>query len=295
VDPLPMPEYLLSVEEQFPSPERRAWMAQLPSIVRELADRWELRLQPPYQPGGMCSWVAPARDAQGRELVLKVGWRHPESVHEPDGLRRWDGNGAVLLHDDHASDSTSALLLERCDPGTPLLHARPEDEQDLIVAGLLRRLWQAPTAGPFRPLQIMCDEWADEFETKLAATPRHPLDPGLSREAMRLFRELPRSADRAVLLCTDLHNQNILAAQREPWLVIDPKPYVGDPCYDALQHLYNCRDRMEQDPFALVRRFADLLELDPHRLRRWLFARCVQESIDSPWLCPVAQRLAPGR
>jgi streptomycin 6-kinase len=295
VDPLPMPKLLLTAEARFPSPERKAWMAELPSIVGELVDRWELRLHQPYQPGGMCSWTAPAEDARGRALVLKVGWAHPESEHEADGLRLWGGNGAVMLHDHHAFDSTSALLLERCDPGTPLHHARPEDEQDLIIANLLRRLWRAPTDGAFRPLQLMCDEWANEFEVKLAATPEHALDPGLTREGIRLFRDLPASADRAVLLCTDLHNENILAARREPWLVIDPKPYVGDPSYDVLQHLYNCRDRMERDPLALVRRFADLLELDPHRLRLWLFARCVQESIDSSWLCAVAARLAPGR
>jgi len=295
VDALPMPELLVTSMERFPHEGRRAWFAQLPVIVRDVAERWELRLGAPYQPGGMCSWVAPAEDAQGRPLVLKVGWAHPEAAHEADGLRRWAGNGAVLVHDNHAFDSTSALLLERCEPGTLLSASRPEDEQDVVVAGLLRRLWQAPTEGPFQPLQTMCADWADEFEEKLAATPDYALDPGLTRDAMRLFRELPASADRAVLLCTDLHSENILAAQREPWLVIDPKPYVGDPTYDVLQHMYNCQDRMERDPIGLVRRFADLLELDPQRLRLWLFARCVQESIDSPWLCAVAARLAPGR
>jgi streptomycin 6-kinase len=46
-----------------------------------------------------------------------------------------------------------------------------------------------------------------------------------------LFRSLPCSADRSALLCTDIHPGNILASQREPWLAIDPKPYLGDPTY----------------------------------------------------------------
>ncbi len=96
-----------------------------------------------------------------------------------------------------------------------------------------------------------------------------------------------------MLLCTDLHAENVLAARREPWLVIDPKPYVGDPTYDPLQHLLNCGDRLRADPHDLVRRMADLLGLDPERLLLWMFARCVQESPDWPALGEVARRIAP--
>jgi streptomycin 6-kinase len=39
---------------------------------------------------------------------------------------------------------------------------------------------------------------------------------------------------------------------------------------------------------------ADLLGLDPERLRRWPFARCAQESLDWPPLADVARRLARG-
>jgi streptomycin 6-kinase len=97
-----------------------------------------------------------------------------------------------------------------------------------------------------------------------------------------------------VLLCTDLHAGNVLAAQREPWLVIDPKPYVGDPTYDALQHILNSRARLQANPRDLVSRIADLLDLDAERLLLWLFARCVQESSDWPGLAEVARRIAPA-
>ncbi len=97
-----------------------------------------------------------------------------------------------------------------------------------------------------------------------------------------------------MLLCTDLHADNVLAAEREPWLVIDPKPYVGDRTYDAIQHMLNCDARLHVDPHALVRRMADLLGLDPERLRLWLFARCVQESREWPTLAGVAEQMAPA-
>jgi streptomycin 6-kinase len=198
----------------------------------------------------------------------------------------------VRLHASAESDDTIALLIERCTPGTPLATQR-EQWQDLLVAGLLRRLWHAPPTGTvFRPLQVMCDQWADEFETK-TSTAQRILDAGLARDGIALFRSLPGSADRHVLLCTDLHAQNVLAAQREPWLVIDPKPYVGDPTYDPLQHMLNCPRRLHTDPRAFAARMADLLDLDHDRLMLWLFARCVQESPDWPALADVARRVAP--
>jgi streptomycin 6-kinase len=238
--------------------------------------------------------VAPAWDAAGRELVLKVGWRHSEADHEADGLRAWAGRAAVLVFDALAWDSTSALLLERCDPGTTLAEAASEPEQDVVVAGLLRRLWNAPPAGhPFRPLRAMCDAWADEFAAQCAASPG-VLDPGLARAGIELFRALPSTAEREVLLCTDLHAGNILAARREPWLVIDPKPDVGDLACDGLQHMLNCDQRLAADPAGLARRMACLLDLDADRMTQWLFARCVQESIGDPSLRAVAAALAPA-
>jgi streptomycin 6-kinase len=138
----------------------------------------------------------------------------------------------------------------------------------------------------------MCDAWAAEFDRRLSVMPGL-VDPGLARAGIDLFRTLPATAERQVLLCTDLHAGNVLAAGREPWLMIDPKPYVGDPTYDALQHLLNCEQRLIADPAGLAHRIADLLDLDPDRLMRWLFARCVQESLDQPALRGVADRIAP--
>lgn len=85
---------------------------------------------------------------------------------------------------------------------------------------------------------------------------------------------------------------NVLATDREPWLAIDRKPYLGGPTYDPVQHLLNCEQRLTADPADLTRRMAGLLELDHERLRQWLFARCVQESLDEPGFLEPAVRLA---
>lgn len=78
--------------------------------------------------------------------------------------------------------------------------------------------------------------------------------------------------------------------------MIDPKPFLGDPSYDATQHLLNCRGRLRPDPDGVIRRFADLLQLDHERIRLWTFARAASDP-RGDWkdygLMEVARLLAP--
>jgi streptomycin 6-kinase len=272
--------------------ERAEWTENLPQAIQELQDVWSLEIGDPFQPGGQTAWVAPATSPQFGEVVLKVAWRHYEALDEAKGLREWDGDGTVRLLSVHeVDDNTTALLLERCHPGT-ILSACPEGAQDSVIAGLLRRLWKPPPfALEFRPLREMCNLWANEREGQFLREGTAG-DAGLLHEGIELFRSLSASAELNVLLCTDLHAGNVLSSKREQWLVIDPKPFVGDPTYDALQHLLNCKGRLRDNPVALVARMADLCGLDPSRLGRWLFARCVIESFDSPTLLDIAHTLA---
>ena len=138
----------------------------------------------------------------------------------------------------------------------------------------------------------MCTQWADWFEVDYARDSRG-LDPGLARTGIAALRELPGTASASVLLCTDLHAGNVLAAGREPWLVIDPKPFIGDPAYDPIQHMLNCDERLPNDPAALARRMAEFLDLDAERVRLWLFARCAQEALHDVTMREPARRLAP--
>jgi streptomycin 6-kinase len=290
-----IPPQLASAVDEDDCPARREWLTALPELIAEIASEWELELGEPYLPGGQCAWVAPAaRDPSGGQVVLKVGWRHREAEHEADALAHWNGQGAIRCHRTRTLKDTTALLLERCVPGSQLRCSTPEPDQDVVVAGLLRRLWerQPENDHPFASLKQMCDEWADSFELDFATDPRG-LDPGLAREGIAMLRQLAGSADRSVLLCTDLHAGNVLAAEREPWLAIDPKPFVGDPAYDAVQHMLNCDERIATDPAGLARRMADLLDVDPERVRLWLFARCAQESVDDATMREPARRLAP--
>ena len=252
--------------------ERAAWLDRLPETLRSLERRWSVTLGAPFDGEEVsCAWVAPVVLADGTSAVLKLGMPHMEAEHELQGLRFWDGDPTVRLL--AADDELGAMLLERCNPGT-VLRTLPESEQDLVITGLLRRLWRPPSAPqPFRPLSVLMDHWSDQT---LADAMQWP-DPGLVREGLHLFKELPRNVPAEVLLATDLHAGNVLRSEREPWLVIDPKPFVGDPTYDATQHLFNCDARLRSDPDRAICRIADLLGLDRERLRLWTFARAAAE------------------
>lgn len=274
------------------APGRIAWLERLPDVIRELQERWSLSLGAPFDGVDVsCAWVAPANRADGTRAVLKLGMPHFEAEHEIQSLRFWDGGPTVRLLD--ADVRLNAMLLERCEPGTSLREL-PEEEQDVVVAGMLRRLWRRPAAShPFRPLSAMTESWA--AETRAAA--QEWSAPGLVQEGLRLFEQLSRPSDDDVLLATDLHAGNVLRARREPWLAIDPKPFVGDRAYDATQHLFNCKGRMLSAPDATIRRVADLLGVDGGRVRLWMFARSAAEPRDT-WSedsVALARSLALGR
>jgi streptomycin 6-kinase len=270
--------------------ERAAWLARLPGTVEDLQRRWLLVIETPFDSDEVsCSWVAPVMLPSGATAVLKVSMPHMEGEHEIQGLRFWSGDPTVRLL--AADDGLGAMLLERCEPGTTL-RALPEPEQDVVIARLLRRIWRVPIEPhPFRPLSEMTAQWSAETLTQADHWP----DTDLVREGLRLFQELPKSASSHPLLATDLHAGNVLRAERAPWLVIDPKPFVGDPAYDATQHLLNCGARLRSDPENTIRRFADLLDVDSERVRLWTLARAAAEPRDDwkdSWLTGLARAIA---
>ena len=273
-------------------PGRQAWLDGLPALLQRLEARWSLRLGEPFASAGSCSWVAPATRANDELAVLKLAMPHMEGRDEIVGLRFWNGNGTIRLLE--ADLESGSMLLERCLPGTTL-RSEPEIEQDQVVAKLLNRIWRLGLPSgvdpAIRPLSLMVEYWCSET----IAQKGHWPDAGLVNEGLRVFRTLAKPDPTDVLLVTDLHAGNILRAEREPWLVIDPKPFVGDRAYDPVQHLMNCEGRLHGDPVGLVRRLADLAQVDGERLRLWTFARAAADPRDD-WSDPrwmiTARKLA---
>ncbi|HSK24464.1 MAG TPA: aminoglycoside phosphotransferase family protein [Egicoccus sp.] len=278
----PEPGVVAMVRDQPGGP---AWLAALPRLVADLARDWELTLGPPWL-DGMASWTAPAVDRMGRRAVLKVSWPHDEAAGEAAALRHWDGNGAVRLlrHD----PDRWALLLERCEPGTALRDHRAGDDAKLTVgAALLQRLWDMSPDPPL-PTELaprlveVSGAWAAFVEQRAAASAVR-LDRPLVALAADLLRTLPADAEREVLLHGDANPGNVLRAGQR-WVVIDPKPMVGDPAYDPWPLLVQVGDPFDApDPRGRLRAryaaFGELARLPPSRLVAWSVARTVRMAL----------------
>lgn len=270
MDQIIIPDYLKKVCDGHPP--RMSWLRALPDRICNLQEKWSLKIGPPITENASCSWVAPSVTQTGTKAVLKVGLPHPQAEGEIDGLRVWDGDPTVFLLE--WDREANAMLLERCEPGVSL-HILPEEEQDLVVADILKRLWRKPiNKRLFRSLSHMVANW----ESGPAKGQEARYDYRLAAEGNAIQAALAEDAEVEVMLATDLHAGNILSSQRKPWLVIDPKPYYGDPAYDATQHLLNCKERLQTDPLGTIGRLSGLLDLDSDRLRRWMFSRLASES-----------------
>ena len=71
----------------------------------------------PFQPGGQVSWVAPARDGAGRDLVLKVGWTPEEGRDEAETgrasvLRLMEAVDAYIPQPERAMDRPFLMPVE---------------------------------------------------------------------------------------------------------------------------------------------------------------------------------------
>lgn len=198
-----------------------------------------------------------------------------EGLHEIAALRLLDGSPTVQLID--ADDELNVMLLERCDPGTSL-RAVFQPDQDVIIAGLAKRFWRVlDEPHPFRPLSVMINYWI--AQTRRDEARWH--DAGLVRDGLKALETLIATSFSSLLLATDLHAGNVLASKREPWFVIDPKPFVGESAYDATQHLLNSRARLRFNARDTIRRVSDLFEVDYDRVRLWTFARLAAEPRDN--------------
>jgi streptomycin 6-kinase len=248
------------------------------NVTEGQLDRWDLRRDgDPIHGSG--SVVLPVRTSDGAQAVLKIGPADASSEHEHLALRRWGGDGAVRLLS--ADPPRRALLLERL--ATQDLANLPDIEACEVVAGLYRRL-HGPALPQLRTLTSHLEQWADDFE----ALPRSAAMPHrLVEQAVVLSRDLAADpASSGHLVHGNLHYGNVLAADREPWLAIAPRPVNGDPHYEVAPMLWNRWDELAGHIRAGVqRRFYALLdaaEFDEDRARAWVLIRVVREAIRDP-------------
>lgn len=257
--------------------EGASWLAGLPLTVARLQRRWDLTLEGPLR-GGSCSLVLRVSSPSVGPAVLKVPFPDPESRMEHAALLAYAGDGAVTAH---AFDPTSgAMLLERITPGASLGETRPLPEALEVAGTLLARLRRPAPAGlEFESARLTLGRWATNFrETYGFASQRWPELP--VEEAAELADRLAFAPSVDLLVNRDAHLGNFLSAEREPWLLIDPKPMLGDPAcdggfllLDVMKRLPRCSPKIVA---ALLDRLAACLECSSLDLRAWALIRAVE-------------------
>ncbi len=281
--PIPIPEALAAQRRLGPGWE--AWLARLPAVARTLLDEWGLTVdgRPSH---GYCSLVLPVQTADDAPAALKVTFDGDrESEHEALALQHWNGAGTVRLL--RADPRRRALLLERLQ--TRDLGALDDLAACEIVARSYQRLHR-PAPPQLRSLSDELTRWLADLRDRASDM---PLPRRMVEQALHLGDALVSdSATVGVIVHGDLHYANVLAAEREPWLVIDPKPLSGDPHYEPAPLLWNRWDDLGQGDLrqGIRRRFhtiVDVAALDEDRARDWVIVRMI---INAHWTIQEAQR-----
>jgi streptomycin 6-kinase len=251
------------------------WLARVPSLTDELLERWGCVPDGPVTHGGV-GVIVPVRRRAAGTAVLKVSFPHPGNVHEPDAFTVWAGRGAVLLHE--RDDEQFAMLLERARSST--LAEVQDVGEALTAAGRICRRLAVPAPPSLPRLSEQASTWEDQLHADAAelthALPRYVVD-----AAVATVRDLGR-VQPELMVHGDLHATNILRADREPWLVVDPKGYVGDPAYDAAMAIkwhslpLLAVDDLRNALHRLLAIFAEAAELDRESARRWAQFHAVQ-------------------
>lgn len=253
-----------------------SWLEDLPQLITECEQRWELHVQPPFWLS--YNYVAPAMRKDGSWVVLKLGVPNPELLCEIEALRIFNGIGVVQLID--ADAERGILLLERLLPGKMLVTLGDDERETEIAARIMKQIWRpAPVKHSFPTVA----QWAAGLKRLRArfGGGTGPFSPRLVEIAEGLFRDLLAENVPPMLLHGDLHHFNILSAQRQPWLAIDPKGVVGDLAYDVGALLYNPWGELSEVPelpHLLSRRLdmlSQILGFDRERLRGWGIAQAV--------------------
>ncbi|GAA2502136.1 aminoglycoside phosphotransferase family protein [Streptomyces gobitricini] len=258
----------------------RVWLAGLPALVAELLARWELE-RDGVTGSGEASLVVPVRRADGTRAALKLQMPREETTAALIGLRAWNGNGIVRLLD-HDPES-SAMLLERLDGSRTLASVEDGDVAMRTLAGLLARLHSVPAPEGLRGLGGIARDMLAAVPPAVGSLPDPDDQRRLRGWASAVAELVGEPGDR--MLHWDLHYGNVLAAEREPWLAIDPEPLVGDPGFDLWPALDTGLQKTEAtgDAPRVVRRRFDLLTealgLERERAAGWTLARLLQNTL----------------
>lgn len=251
------------------------WFNDLPQIIESLSEKWQMKVEKPFE-NLSYNYVAPCICADGNEAVLKIALplNNPEFFNEAKYLQIQDGDGAVKVL--NFDKELRAMLLEKLNPGKHLKEIFAGNEQSAVevTADLIKKNRRKASADSEF---ILLEVWFENFFKRARNTefPREYL-----KHTEEIFYEFNNSSQK-FLLHGDLHHENILSAEREPFLVIDPKGIVGELGFETGAFLNNHASwlagdiNLREKLIKAVAHFSEAFEIEPRDLYKWAFAQMV--------------------
>ncbi|WP_443049708.1 aminoglycoside phosphotransferase family protein [Streptomyces sp. HD] len=267
-----IPQELAASQQKYNGEAGSAFIAGLPALTADFLDRWQLKSdgRPMH---GVSALVLPVLRHDDTPAVLKLQLLDEESEGEPVALRAWDGDGAVRLLDH--DEATGTMLLERLDSSRMLAHHPDVHESVLVIARLLAHLTSFTAPAGLRRLGDIAQAMLEQAPWALERIPDPEARRTVADCAAAVREVVDEPGDR--LLHWDLHDENVLASDRAPWLAIDPKPLAGDPGFElwpAIDNRFDADDvRWRFDAMT------DVLGLDRARARAWTYGRLLQNAL----------------
>jgi len=247
----------------------RAWLEALPNMVKELCQQWQLVIKGMVMNGYTGLAIPVQRDRE--ECILKVYWRDSDTDIAPLALKVWNGHGAVklLAHE----PSLGAMLLERLDPKQSL--EKVEISEAIIIAGQLLRRLAIPAPDQMRSVTTLANRMTQSIPQRWERYDR-PFSHHLLDQVSEWTSQLGPASNR-LMTDYDLHYSDVLASNREPWLMIDPKAIAGDPEFSLAQLLWSRLEDIEAKRGLgyHFRALVEAAELDYELARTWTIIRCV--------------------
>jgi streptomycin 6-kinase len=283
------------------SPQTRQWLKDLPGLIAELEQEWELSIGQPLS-GGTSAYVAPVKTASGN-AVMKIDMPGPDRLcgfeQERDTLLRANGQGYVRVF--KCDDERRALLLEPL--GLSMQESTLEPKQAIpLLCQTLRQAWLVPPAADqtinaqeYKAqilAQLICELW-EKLE--------RPCSQNIVSQALEFARRRMDSFDqeRCVVVHGDPHPANALlvhtprAGAESGYVFVDPDGFLCEPEYDLGVVLRDWNEQLlaAADPLALAHQYCQLLAresgLDEASIWEWGFIERVSSGL---YICAYGSR-----
>lgn len=258
-----------------------SWLAELPDIVSDYAQQWNLTPEAPLEGGSVSAVMGATQKTETQDCVEAVLKIYPPWVPTVSNMFTPAGvEAAALGHINGdcaphllASDSR-ALLLERIKPGATLQDMTAEQAATLIEQ------FSKPVTPGTRMIPLLYE------------TIKNRYDRGFDRLHPTISCELYNSAFgvAAALSCTphwnlvhgDLKPKNVLERSDGSYVAIDPDAAIGHFAYDAATWA------IDKPAHAISRatEIADHLKINPRIIGSWILVLAIPE------ICLVSEKRA---